>query len=156
MRRSLGTGAVLDSVCHSRPFWLFTKHTSILPRWLNGTHPGLRKTTPVSCSRLQCSFGVRCLLGADVASVLQLLLESQPSCPGHRPNTPWPERTRRDLTPQPAWVTKGFPGRALVQVLCLTAADPGLSSSSWTSVASVLGQFKPSLEVGKNAFNPIL
>lgn len=53
-------------------------------------------------------------------------------------------------------MTKGFPGRALAQALCLTAADPGLSSPSCTSVASVSGQVKPSLVVGKNAFNPIL
>lgn len=76
-------------------------------------------------------------------------LDTDPTCHGWR----GPGETSH---PRPAWATKGFPGQALIQVLCLTAADPGLSSSSWTSVASVLGQFKPSLEVGKNAFNPNL
>ena len=120
------------------------------------THPGLRKTTPVFCSRLQCSLGLRrLLLRADAASVLHLWLESQTSCPGRRPTRHGRRGPGETSHPRPAWATQGFPGRDLVQALCLTAADPGLSSPSCTSVASVSGQFKPSLEVGKNTFNPI-
>lgn len=92
------------------------------------THPGLRKTTPVSCSPLQCSLGLRrLLLRADAASVLQLSLESQTSCPGRRPNRPRPEGTRRDLTPQARLSDKGLPWTSSCPS-ALTAADPGLSS----------------------------
>lgn len=73
---------------------------SILPHWLNSTHLGLRKGTPASCSRLQCSLGVRRLLEADVASVHPASAGREASCPGHRPNTPWLERTRKTSRPQ--------------------------------------------------------
>ena len=68
-RRSLGTNAGLDSVCHSRPFWLPTKYTSILPYspWAEEDDSSLSQSTsmqsraeassPQGRRSLCCSFG---------------------------------------------------------------------------------------------------
>lgn len=102
---------MLDSVCHNRPFWLPTKHTSILPHWLNSTHLWAEEGTPASCSRLQCSLGVRRLLetktrglcaAASARAREPAVLDTDPTRHGWRgpgrPHAPGlPERARASL-----------------------------------------------------------
>lgn len=98
------------------------------------THPGLRKTIPVSRSRLQRSLGLRrLLLRADAACVAALAREpdrlpwtqTQPAAAGEGQETPHrpgpPERDRASL------------GRALVQALLqrLTLGCPVRLAPRW-------------------------
>lgn len=148
----MGTNAGLDSVCHSRPFWLPTKYTSILPYspWAEEDDSSLLQSTSMQ-SRAEASSpqGRRSLCAAAVAREPDQLpwTQTQQATAGgdqERPHTPGPPERQR------ASLDELLSKCSVLQQLILGCPV------SCTSVASVSGQFKPSLEVGKNAFSPIL